>query len=73
MQADAVEYARHAASIGADAIAAVPPYYEKPTTWQQVIDFFTPVRSLASHPSVSSRSFPFSCCADANRCNALGG
>lgn len=44
MLPDAVELAKHAQEIGADAIASVPPYYRTASTVDQVIDFLSVVR-----------------------------
>ena len=46
-QADAVELAGHAASIGADAIASLPPFYEKPPTPQALAAWLAPVAAAA--------------------------
>ena len=46
-QADAVELAGHAASIGADAIASLPPFYEKPPTPQALASWLAPVAAAA--------------------------
>jgi N-acetylneuraminate lyase len=43
VQADAIDMAAHAAAIGADAIASVPPYYEQPGSIDQLIAFFQPI------------------------------
>mmetsp|Transcript_16827 Transcript_16827/g.49560 ORF Transcript_16827/g.49560 Transcript_16827/m.49560 type:complete len:263 (+) Transcript_16827:311-1099(+) len=49
VQADAIELAVHAASIGADAIAAVPPYYNTAATGDilAVLRFLQPVAAAA--------------------------
>lgn len=46
---DAQALARHAAQIGADAIAAVPPYYFKPASVEQLVDYFAALASFAPH------------------------
>ncbi len=48
VQQDAVLLAQHAKSIGADAIASVPPYYEVPSTAAQVIQFLQPIAAAAA-------------------------
>ena len=45
---DAVELASHAAEVGADAIGAVPPFYERQFTVDTILDFLTPIVSAAS-------------------------
>jgi N-acetylneuraminate lyase len=47
VQADAIALAAHAQSIGADAIAAVPPYYERPSTAAAVASWLQPVAAAA--------------------------
>jgi N-acetylneuraminate lyase len=46
-QADAVELGSHAASIDADAIAALAPSYFKPATVDDLIDFCAPIAAAA--------------------------
>jgi len=46
-QGDAIELTKHALAVGADALAAVPPYYDQPRTWDDIIDFFKPVVAIA--------------------------
>ena len=46
-QVEAVELARHAAEIGADAIAAMAPCFFKPETVKDLINFFTPIANSA--------------------------
>ena len=45
--ADAVELAQHAASIGADAVASVPPFYEKPVSAAVLAAWLAPVAAAA--------------------------
>ncbi len=45
--ATAVELARHAASVGCDAIASVPPYYEKTDDADTIVDFLQPISAGA--------------------------
>ena len=47
VQADAIELAAHAQSIGADGVAAVPPYYERPSTSAAVANWLRPVAAAA--------------------------
>ena len=47
VQADAIELARHAASIGASGIGAVPPYYSKPSGPAGVAAWMAPVAAAA--------------------------
>lgn len=42
-QQDCTELARHAASLGVDAVAAIAPYYFKPESVEQLIAFFRPI------------------------------
>lgn len=44
---DAVELAQHAAGLGVDAIAAVPPYYFKPDTVAELIRMLQPIAAAA--------------------------
>jgi len=46
-QADAIELAAHAASIGADAIASLPPFYERPPTPEALAAWLAPVAAAA--------------------------
>ena len=46
-QADAVELAAHAASIGADAVASLPPFYERPATAQALAGWLAPIAAAA--------------------------
>eukprot|EP00730_Choanoeca_flexa_P005157 TRINITY_DN11890_c0_g2_i1.p1 TRINITY_DN11890_c0_g2~~TRINITY_DN11890_c0_g2_i1.p1 ORF type:complete len:302 (+),score=65.96 TRINITY_DN11890_c0_g2_i1:180-1085(+) len=48
VQADAIELAAHAATIGADAIASVPPYYSTPGSIEQLIQFLKPIASAGN-------------------------
>ena len=43
----AIELARHAASTGCDAIASVPPYYEKTDDADTIVDFLQPISAGA--------------------------
>jgi N-acetylneuraminate lyase len=49
-QGDAIELTKHALAVGADALAAVPPYYASPNNWEDMIDWFKPV--LAHAPNL---------------------
>ena len=44
---EAVALAAHAAEIGADAVASVPPYYSQPGSIDQLIDFLHPITQAA--------------------------
>jgi len=46
-QSDAIELARHAQSIGADAIASIAPYFFKPSSVEDLIGFFAPIANSA--------------------------
>jgi N-acetylneuraminate lyase len=46
-QRDAIELARHAGQIGAAAVGALPPFFFKPTTAAQVVEFCRPVAAAA--------------------------
>jgi len=46
-QADAVELARHAGSLGVDAFSANAPTFFRPTTSQQLVDFCAPIARAA--------------------------
>lgn len=46
-QRDAVELAAHAASVGADAIAAMAPNYFKPRSVEALVDFCAPIAAAA--------------------------
>ncbi|EDQ88633.1 uncharacterized protein MONBRDRAFT_26275 [Monosiga brevicollis MX1] len=45
--ADAVTMAKHALSVGADAVASVPPYYQNPGSISELIEFFKPIVEAA--------------------------
>eukprot|EP00056_Hartaetosiga_gracilis_P000771 m.40407 g.40407 ORF g.40407 m.40407 type:complete len:337 (-) comp10349_c0_seq1:219-1229(-) len=45
---DAIEMAKHAKSIGADAVASVPPYYETPGTINELIEFLKAIAEAVS-------------------------
>ncbi len=47
-QRDATALSAHAARIGASAVAALPPFFFKPTTVEQIVEFMLPVASAAS-------------------------
>lgn len=47
VQAEAIELAAHAQSIGADGIAAVPPYYERSSSPAAVASWLAPVAAAA--------------------------
>lgn len=47
IQSDAISMAQYAVEQGADAIAAVPPYYEHPSTIELLIDWLQPVLAAA--------------------------
>jgi len=42
-QEDCIELAKHAASLGVDAVGAIGPYYFKPSTVKDLIDFYKPI------------------------------
>lgn len=44
---DAVALAQHAARIGADAVASLPPYYTQPPTLNQLMEFLKPIANAA--------------------------
>jgi len=46
-QRDAIELARHAGQIGATAISALPPFFFKPTTAAQAVEFCRPIAAAA--------------------------
>ena len=46
-QRDAMALARHARQIGADAVAALPPFFFKPGTIDHVVEFMRPVAAAA--------------------------
>jgi N-acetylneuraminate lyase len=46
-QRDAIELARHAAAIGAAAVSALPPFFFKPTTAHEVVEFCRPIAAAA--------------------------
>jgi N-acetylneuraminate lyase len=46
-QREAMELARHAGQLGAAAVAALPPFFFKPTTAAQVVEFCRPVAAAA--------------------------
>lgn len=48
VQRDAIQLAQHALSIGADAIASVPPYYSKPATITALVSWLQPIAAAAS-------------------------
>jgi len=47
VHADAISMSRYAASVGADAIAAVPPFYEGGGSYQTLVDWFSPMCTAA--------------------------
>ena len=47
-QRDSIELARHAAQVGADAIASIAPSFFKPGTVNDLIDFFVPICKAAA-------------------------
>lgn len=47
-QRDSIELARHAAQVGADAIASIAPSFFKPGTVNDLIDFFAPICKAAA-------------------------
>jgi N-acetylneuraminate lyase len=47
-QRDAILLATHAAKIGASAIGALPPFFFKPTSVEQLVDFLCPVAAAAA-------------------------
>ena len=46
-QAEAINLARHAQNIGASVIAAMAPFYYKPDSLENLVDFLTPVAASA--------------------------
>jgi len=46
-QGEAVALAEHAQQVGADAVSAVPPYFHKPATADQLVNFLAPVAAAA--------------------------
>ncbi|OUN55971.1 dihydrodipicolinate synthase family protein [Alistipes sp. An66] len=48
--AEAITLARHAEQIGADAIGAMAPYFFKPQTVAELVDWFTPIANSTSLP-----------------------
>lgn len=46
-QSDCIELARHAASLGVDAIGAIGPLYFKPSTVEDLIEFYKPIAAAA--------------------------
>ena len=44
---DAIDMAQHAAAVGADAIASVPPFYERPQTVLALLDYLSQLASGA--------------------------
>lgn len=63
---EAVELARHAQEIGADAIGAMAPCFFKPSTVKDLVDFFAPIAQAADElpfyyynmPSITGVSLP---------------
>ena len=63
---EAVELARHAQEVGADAIGAMAPCFFKPASVKDLVDFFTPIAHAASElpfyyynmPSMTGVSLP---------------
>jgi len=51
VQAEAIEMAAHAAAHGADAIAAVPPYYEHPASPLELAQWFAPIVAAGGNRS----------------------
>lgn len=47
VQSDAIEMAKYALSQGADAIAAVPPFYEGQGSFDALVNWFTPICAAA--------------------------
>lgn len=47
VQSEAIELAAHAQSIGADGVAAVPPYYTRPSTPAAIANWLKPVAEAA--------------------------
>ncbi|MGB7160232.1 MAG: dihydrodipicolinate synthase family protein [Tepidisphaeraceae bacterium] len=47
-QREAIALARHAGQIGAAAVAALPPFFFKPTTAAQVVEFCRPIAAAAA-------------------------
>ena len=42
-QADCIELARHAAGQGVDAVGAIAPFYFKPASVEELVDFYKPI------------------------------
>ncbi len=47
-QTDCVELARHAAEQGVDAVGAIAPFYFKPATVEQLVDFYRPIAAAVA-------------------------
>lgn len=47
-QADCIELARHAASVGVDALGAVAPFYLKPASVDELVAFYKPVAAACT-------------------------
>lgn len=58
VQQDAMRMAAHARAVGADAIAAVPPYYEHAGGEQGIADWFAPIVN-ASADAATGAALPF--------------
>lgn len=65
-QRNAMELARHAAQVGADAIASIAPSFFKPGTVDELVDFFAPICQSAAElpfyyynmPSITGVNLP---------------
>jgi dihydrodipicolinate synthase/N-acetylneuraminate lyase len=54
---DAAELTRHAASLGAAAVMAVPPFYE-PLTWAELIDYHAVIADAAPDMAIMAYHYP---------------
>ncbi|MEU9888400.1 dihydrodipicolinate synthase family protein [Sphaerisporangium sp. NPDC051011] len=54
---DAAELMRHAASRGAAAVMAVPPFYD-PLTWAEVIDYYAEISGAAPNVPIMAYHYP---------------
>jgi N-acetylneuraminate lyase len=57
-QKECAEMAAHAASIGADAVAAVGPYYFRPASVEDLIGFYKPIADAAANIPFYSYHMP---------------
>lgn len=47
-QADCIELARHAAGQGVDAVGAIAPFYFKPASVEELVDFYKPIAAAVA-------------------------